>query len=79
MLTLSLISSIHDIDIILNLVNAPVTHINAVGVPILTSKNDIANVRLQFASGCIANVTASRISVKEMRKSASFRMMPTCQ
>ena len=64
---------IHDIDIILNLVNAPVTHINAVGVPILTSKNDIANVRLQFATGCIANVTASRISVKEMRKIRLFQ------
>jgi len=64
---------IHDIDIILNLVNAPVTHIHAVGVPILTSKNDIANVRLQFATGCIANVTASRISVKEMRKIRLFQ------
>jgi len=64
---------IHDIDIILNLVNAPVTGIHAVGVPILTAKNDIANVRLQFATGCIANVTASRISAKEMRKIRVFQ------
>jgi predicted dehydrogenase len=64
---------IHDIDIILNLVNSPVTMIHAVGVPILTAKIDIANVRLQFASGCIANVTASRISAKEMRKIRVFQ------
>jgi predicted dehydrogenase len=64
---------IHDIDIILNMVNAPVTSIQAVGVPILTAKNDIANVRLQFATGCIANVTASRISAKEMRKIRVFQ------
>jgi predicted dehydrogenase len=64
---------IHDIDIILNLVNSPVTSIHAVGVPILTAKIDIANVRLQFASGCIANVTASRISAKEMRKIRVFQ------
>lgn len=64
---------IHDIDIILTLVNAPVTAIHAVGVPVLTSTTDIANVRLQFATGCIANVTASRISAKEMRKIRIFQ------
>ncbi len=65
---------IHDIDIILNIVGAPVTSIHAVGVPVVsTEKNDIANVRLEFATGCIANVTASRISVKEMRKIRIFQ------
>lgn len=65
---------IHDIDIILNLVGAPVTSIHAVGVPVVSSQtNDIANVRIEFATGCIANVTASRISVKEMRKIRIFQ------
>ena len=65
---------IHDIDIILNLVGAPVTAIHAVGVPVVSNEtNDIANVRLEFATGCIANVTASRISVKEMRKIRIFQ------
>lgn len=65
---------IHDIDIILNIVGAPVTGIHAVGVPVVSSQtNDIANVRLEFATGCIANVTASRISVKEMRKIRIFQ------
>lgn len=65
---------IHDIDIILNLVGAPVTSIHAVGVPVVSPlKNDIANVRLEFQTGCVANVTASRISVKEMRKIRIFQ------
>ena len=65
---------IHDIDIILNMVSSPVTSIHAVGVPVVsTNKNDIANVRLEFESGCVANVTASRISVKEMRKMRIFQ------
>lgn len=65
---------IHDIDIILNIVNAPVTAIHAVGVPVVSpEKNDIANVRLEFATGCVANVTASRISLKEMRKTRIFQ------
>jgi predicted dehydrogenase len=64
---------IHDIDIILNIVNAPVSAIHAVGVPVLSQKIDIANVRLQFATGCVANVTASRISGKEMRKIRIFQ------
>jgi predicted dehydrogenase len=53
---------IHDLDVILALVRSEVTSIEAVGVPVLTPKYDIANARLRFASGCIANVTASRIS-----------------
>jgi len=65
---------IHDIDIILNIVNSPVKAIHAVGVPVVSSeKNDIANVRLEFESGCVANVTASRISAKEMRKIRIFQ------
>ncbi len=65
---------IHDIDIILNMVSSPVISIHAVGVPVVSmDKNDIANVRLEFESGCVANVTASRISVKEMRKMRVFQ------
>jgi len=65
---------IHDIDIILTIVNAQVTSIHAVGVPVISGeKNDIANVRLEFDTGCVANVTASRISVKEMRKIRIFQ------
>jgi predicted dehydrogenase len=65
---------IHDIDIILNIVGAPAASIHAVGVPVVSAeKNDIANVRLEFATGCVANVTASRISVKEMRKIRIFQ------
>lgn len=64
---------IHDIDIILSLVNSDVKGINAVGVPVVTSRIDIANARLQFESGCVANVTASRISMKNMRKIRIFQ------
>ncbi|MCX8042859.1 MAG: Gfo/Idh/MocA family oxidoreductase [Desulfobacterota bacterium] len=65
---------IHDIDIILSLVNAPIRTMHAVGVPVVSpGKNDIANVRFEFATGCVANVTASRISVKEMRKLRIFQ------
>ncbi len=65
---------IHDIDIILNIVGAPVTAIHAVGVPVVSpEKNDIANVRLEFEAGCRANVPASRISMKEMRKTRIFQ------
>jgi predicted dehydrogenase len=65
---------IHDIDIILNIVDSPVKAIHAVGVPVVSSENnDIANVRLEFESGCVANVTASRISAKEMRKIRIFQ------
>jgi predicted dehydrogenase len=64
---------IHDLDIILSLVRADVTSIEAVGVPVLTPKYDIANARLRFASGCIANVTASRISKDRVRKLRFFQ------
>jgi predicted dehydrogenase len=64
---------IHDLDIILSLVRAEVTSIEAVGVPVLTPKYDIANARLRFSSGCIANITASRISKDRVRKLRFFQ------
>ncbi|HBW48057.1 TPA: hypothetical protein DEF17_09060 [bacterium] len=63
---------IHDIDILLSLVRSKVTAIDAIGTNVITDKEDIANVRLKFASGCVANVTASRISYQTMRKIRIF-------
>jgi predicted dehydrogenase len=64
---------IHDIDIILNLVKSKVKNISANGVAIITDKIDIANARIEFENGCVANVTASRISQKKMRKMRIFQ------
>jgi predicted dehydrogenase len=64
---------IHDLDLLLASVGSPVVDIEAVGVNVLTPKADIANVRLRFASGCIANVTASRISRERVRKARFFQ------
>lgn len=64
---------IHDIDIILSLVKSRVKQIDANGVAIMTDKFDIANARLQFDNGCVANITASRISQKKMRKMRIFQ------
>jgi predicted dehydrogenase len=64
---------IHDLDVVLSLVPAEVTSIEAVGVPVLTPRIDIANARLRFANGCIANVTASRISRDRVRKIRFFQ------
>src|SRR5277367_6566737 len=64
---------IHDLDIVLSFVNSPITEIRAVGLPILSAKVDIANVRLQFASGCVANFTASRVSTERVRKLRFFQ------
>jgi predicted dehydrogenase len=64
---------IHDLDIILSLVRSPITEIRAVGVPVLTSNIDIANCRLEFADGCVANVTASRVSKEALRKLRIFQ------
>ena len=64
---------IHDLDIILAMVKSEVISIEAVGVPVLTDKFDIANARLRFATGCIANVTASRISRERVRKIRFFQ------
>lgn len=64
---------IHDLDVIAALVNSAVVSVEAVGVPVLTEKFDIANARLRFASGCIANLTASRISRERVRKIRFFQ------
>ncbi|HTP42891.1 MAG TPA: Gfo/Idh/MocA family oxidoreductase [Nitrospiria bacterium] len=64
---------IHDIDMVLSLVRAPVEEIRAVGVPVLSSQVDIANARIEFANGCAANVTASRVSKDKMRKIRVFQ------
>jgi predicted dehydrogenase len=64
---------IHDLEIILHLVDSTVETIDAVGVPVLSRGEDIANARLRFASGCIANVTSSRISPERMRKIRVFQ------
>ncbi len=63
---------IHDLEVILYLVNSPVRNIHAVGVPVLSPTEDIANVRLAFENGCVANVTSSRISPERMRKIRVF-------
>lgn len=64
---------IHDIDIVLNVVNANVRKISASGVSIISDTPDIANARLEFDNGCVANLTASRISLKNMRKARFFQ------
>jgi predicted dehydrogenase len=64
---------IHDIDLILSFVDAPVTHVEANGVAVVSDSVDIANARLQFENGCAANVTASRISQRKMRKMRLFQ------
>ncbi len=64
---------IHDIDIILNLVSAEVESVDAAGVPIITDKVDIANARITFANGCVANVTASRVSMEPQRRIRLFQ------
>ncbi len=64
---------IHDLDLLLAAVKSDVTSIEAIGVNVLTPRTDIANVRLRFASGCIANVTASRISRERVRKVRFFQ------
>jgi len=64
---------IHDLEIILHLVRSPVQNIDAVGIPVLSSSEDIANARIRFENGCIANVTSSRISPERMRKIRVFQ------
>ncbi len=64
---------IHDLDVILSLVRSSVTSMEAFGVPVLTAEPDIANARLRFASGCIANITASRVALKRERKMRIFQ------
>ncbi len=64
---------IHDLDIVLALAKSPVKEVRAVGLPILSGKVDIANVRLEFESGCVANFTASRVSTERVRKLRFFQ------
>lgn len=64
---------IHDIDIVLSVVDSPVADIHASGVAVVSDTPDIANARISFANGCVANLTASRISLKKMRKSRFFQ------
>jgi predicted dehydrogenase len=64
---------IHDIDILLNLVNSKVSKIDSVGIPILTSHSDVANARIEFENGCRANLTASRVSKEKIRKTRIFQ------
>ena len=64
---------VHDLDIVLSLVRSPVRSLAAVGLPILSRKVDIANVRVEFESGCVANFTASRVSTEKVRKLRFFQ------
>ncbi|HEX3818307.1 MAG TPA: Gfo/Idh/MocA family oxidoreductase [Chthoniobacterales bacterium] len=64
---------IHDLEIILHLVRSPVQTIDAVGVPVLSRREDIANARIRFEDGCVANITSSRISPERMRKIRVFQ------
>jgi predicted dehydrogenase len=64
---------IHDLDILLAIVQQPVTEVKAVGIPVLTDKVDIAHARLEFAGGAVANVTASRVSTERVRKMRFFQ------
>jgi predicted dehydrogenase len=64
---------IHDLDIVLSLVRSPVTEVRAVGIAVLSRKADIANARVEFANGCVANLTASRVSFEKVRKLRFFQ------
>ena len=64
---------IHDIDLILSVVNSKVTNVSGSGVAVISETPDIANARIEFENGCVANLTASRISLKNMRKTRFFQ------
>jgi predicted dehydrogenase len=64
---------IHDLDLVLSLIGRPVSRVAAVGVPVLTTSPDIANARLEFEGGAVANLTASRVSLERMRKIRFFQ------
>jgi predicted dehydrogenase len=64
---------IHDLDVVLAFAKSPIREIRAVGLPILSRKVDIANVRMEFESGCVANLTASRVSTERVRKLRFFQ------
>lgn len=63
---------IHDLDVVLAFVKSPVVNVDSVGIPVLSTSEDIANARLRFANGCVANVTVSRVSAERMRKIRVF-------
>jgi predicted dehydrogenase len=63
---------IHDLDVVLNFVRSPVASVDAVGIPVLSKSEDIANARVRFANGCVANLTASRVTTKRMREIRVF-------
>ena len=63
---------IHDLDVVLAFVKSPVTSVDGVGIPVLSKSEDIANARLRFANGCVANLTVSRVSAERMRKIRVF-------
>ena len=67
---------IHDLDVVLAFVKSPVASVDAVGIPVLSKSEDIANARLRFANGCVANLTASRVSPEKMRKIRVFSAGP---
>jgi predicted dehydrogenase len=67
---------IHDLDVVLAFVKSPLTSVDAVGIPVLSGTEDIANARLRFANGCVANLTASRVSPERMRKIRVFSAGP---
>lgn len=64
---------IHDLDVVLSFVQSPICELRAVGLPVLSQKVDIANVRIEFESGCVANFTASRVSTERVRKMRFFQ------
>jgi len=64
---------IHDLDTVMSFVNSPVKEIRAAGLPVLSDKMDIANARVEFESGCVANFTASRVSTERVRKLRFFQ------
>ena len=68
---------IHDLDVVLAFVQSPVESVDAVGIPVLSESEDIANARLRFANGCVANLTASRVSPERMRKIRVFSGAPS--
>jgi predicted dehydrogenase len=68
---------IHDLDVVLAFVASPVVAVDAVGIPVLSASEDIANARLRFANGCVANLTASRVNPERMRKIRVFSSGPT--
>ncbi len=67
---------IHDLDVVLAFVKSPLASVDAVGIPVLSKSEDIANARLRFANGCVANLTASRVSPEKMRKIRVFSAGP---